>query len=473
MVFTKYKGTLLYSAFFVSVILTVISLVKYSIVFYFPIGTDSQAKGGLIEGLIVLIFIFSSIVTGVSACNLDRRRFLLINVSVFITVTLTIAVPELFLRTLIPPWPASHLHGVPADVGPQAWGRIQSLFPDAVKNNSWGQRDKERNVKKSSGSYRIAFVGDSFLEESSLSPISLLVDQKAGNSIEVVNLGISATHPLDYYYVIKEVALKLAVDEVITFIFAGNDFSSYPDQRSAYIQALMSPPPRSSLLGDILPGINFNLTRKDRFTYHAWLATNLHKHEQAKLADFQRITPRDLPRELSRFHHPKSHRKTCMKELEQKDLSEFYVNLTAPDMGLFRTYAFPLVICAPDNPAKTLSTQDIKDIKNTVGILKKIDNITRNSGVLHRVVLIPVGPDVDTRIQDQWQVLVDYRKKFQNTFSKVDLFVKSLRSESINLINLYPLFDQKGGNYLNFDGHWSTQGNEIVADYITDIIINR
>ena len=57
---------------------------------------------------------------------------------------------------------------------------------------------------------RIAFIGDSFLDEGIGASLSLVTEKLLDRAdVEVVNLGVSATSPDEYFYRAAHVALPL------------------------------------------------------------------------------------------------------------------------------------------------------------------------------------------------------------------------------------------------------------------------
>ncbi|MCA9072970.1 MAG: hypothetical protein KDA84_28800, partial [Planctomycetaceae bacterium] len=155
---------------------------------------------------------------------------------------------EWVLRFATPPWPVVGLHAVQVDVAQRAWAH-QDSGPVAL--NDWGQRDSERSITKPPGTFRIAMVGDSFLEESTTTPLSQAVEAELGRSdVEVLNLGISATEPDEYYYRVKNIALNLDIDHCVLCLFAGNDFID-PNRTLDTTAGIVAVYPRGSLFSSL------------------------------------------------------------------------------------------------------------------------------------------------------------------------------------------------------------------------------
>ena len=430
-----------------------------------PIWLPSSAVAALILGFLCGL-------TAMWSYRLDARRFCFSNLLVLGSVAMSLICIEGAARLSAPPWPASHLHGVDAQIGANAWGRVRSLHSLATENNSWGQRDLERTRHKAKGIHRIAFVGDSFLEESSLTPLSLLVEKQLPDGFEAINLGISAAFPIDYYYLIKNVALPLEADEVLTFIYMGNDFYPYPDERSALSRAFYSPAPHSSLLGAVLPGVNYWLTQRFKFTTNAWLDNDLHQSEQARLLELQQLDADQFVEALVGYA-PGEYKDRCRRELGAADLSAFRSHLSSPDLGLFRTHTFYPAVCTVYRDHGEISPEEQAHVVETFEIIRAIQDLCDEAGVAHSVVLIPQGPEVDGRVQEHWAGVADLGRKYEFIHTMADQLRVLLEAYAVDTIDLYTVLNRGYGDYLNFDGHWSPQGNERVAGYLAQTLNSR
>jgi hypothetical protein len=112
------------------------------------------------------------------------------------------------------------------------WCRGGNGLPVPGRINSQGWRDVERTIAKPKGCYRIAVLGDSFVEalqvESDRTFVALsekLLSSATGRCVEVMNFGRSGYSPAEELLVLREYALKFDLDTVVLFFFAGNDIS--------------------------------------------------------------------------------------------------------------------------------------------------------------------------------------------------------------------------------------------------------
>ena len=168
----------------------------------------------------------------------------------------TLAGLEVLASFVVPPWPARELR--PVDVT-----NLSSLdLQAAPQYNSWGENDRERSLQKPAGTaFRTIMVGDSFLEGVFVrKPVGARVEALLGaqghRDMEVVNLGVSASGPPQYYYRIRNVALSLQPDAVVLLFFSGNDFVS--DSLSwSNVPPPIAERPQPSWLGAVAPRLTW------------------------------------------------------------------------------------------------------------------------------------------------------------------------------------------------------------------------
>jgi lysophospholipase L1-like esterase len=119
------------------------------------------------------------------------------------------------------------------------------IFPDNSENrfrgkpfvsnfgftlNSKGFHDTEFQSEKLPGSIRIVAIGDSFVfgvvpyQYNFLTLLEDKMNRPGDRRVEILNMGISATSPREYFSVLVKEALPLKPDAAIICIFVGNDF---------------------------------------------------------------------------------------------------------------------------------------------------------------------------------------------------------------------------------------------------------
>ncbi len=408
------------------------------------------------------------VVTAVSGWRLARgshRNFVFGTVTFAIFFPLTVLMAEFAARMAVPPWPAIGLHGVtPGPMG--AWARA-SERAGATGVNNWGQRDVPRTLRPPPKIRRIAFIGDSFLEESSTIPVSLRVQQRLeGESVEVLNLGVSASGPEEYYHRLRRIALPLGTQHCVMFIFAGNDFVdaevSLPSARG--IAAVY---PRGSMLQSLgLLGINHLLTNRQRPVIQAWLTGgDLHEQEQARHASLARMSDDTMRQALAGAAGlPADRQRRLEQRLGQPAMKEFFQILREPDEGLFRSYYLVAALTAAGSPGKTQWAAN-----SEVAALHWVTlsaNLCRELGVDFTLVIIPEAFQVDSRMQKQWAPLADMRHLTKPTRDASRRLAERARAAKIDTLDLHTALPDQAGCYLNLDGHWSDQGVEIVSEVL-------
>ena len=468
----QYSESLIIIVYICSVVLSMGAAFYFSSLFFHYDLSETNPIHYLIALSILIFFCLFSFYTGRTLYKKGRDEFYTTTISIVLSITIPVGIAELVWSRSIPPWPAIELHGVDPEIGRNAWGRIQSLNPEATGNNSWGQRDNERTIDPPAGKTRIAFIGDSFLEESSVTPVSLLVESSLPPSFEIINLGVSATDPIDYYWRLKNVALKLGIKHAFVFIYMGNDLlENKPVDSRGITSSLFAPPPKSSLLGTLTPALNYHLAKKFKRSTNVWLAYNLHSREQAVLKQFREINFDKLPLILANSESLKGG-KECYGALSKLDLHNFYQMLTHPDMGLFRTYILIDAITNFCHPLEnTENRPPIKTGSYTLRMIKLMRELARKNGIGFSVVIVPQGFDVDDRMWSQWKILTDFRERYKYTLMASN-FKKSLLENNIHVVDLYPALKAIKGTYLNVDGHWSESGNEQAAKTLVPEIMN-
>lgn len=104
-----------------------------------------------------------------------------------------------------------------------------------VAINSHGYRDQERATVKPAGTYRIAVLGDSFVEARQVDLARtfcavlerlLNVDPRfAGLRVEVLNFGVAGYGTAQEWLTLKQDVLSFHPDQVVVAMFTGNDIS--------------------------------------------------------------------------------------------------------------------------------------------------------------------------------------------------------------------------------------------------------
>lgn len=119
-----------------------------------------------------------------------------------------------------------------------------TLRPDFVRNNlstnSQGYRNKEFTVKKPANTFRILFLGDSYVFSSGVADnkdtlpqyLENVLNVNSDKKIEVINAGFhDGFSPDSYYAFLKNEGIKLDPDMVITGVYLQNDIGDLKGTR--------------------------------------------------------------------------------------------------------------------------------------------------------------------------------------------------------------------------------------------------
>jgi hypothetical protein len=112
------------------------------------------------------------------------------------------------------------------------WYKCKDNHPVTGTINSYGCRDSEWSLLKPKAEYRIAVIGDSFVEglqvEEAFTFLNLLEDSLSkdlGLKVELMNFGRSGFTQTEELLILRESVIKFSPDMVLLFFFPGNDIS--------------------------------------------------------------------------------------------------------------------------------------------------------------------------------------------------------------------------------------------------------
>ncbi len=403
----------------------------------------------------------------------DRRKAVFhIFYGVFLVVV-TVAGVELFLAIFLPSWPNIGLHASKLDSAPHR------LAGEPLKIiNSWGQMDRERRIKKAAGTHRYLFIGDSFLEDIPGEQISSLVElklQEANNtkSIEIINLGVSATAPDEYYWRTRNIGIPLSPDHCVMFYFATNDLLF---RRSLGTRGgIAAPYPRSSVLSYLgLLRINHALTHKQRPFWRAWFGSRDLALFEKKIWDTIKKTPdEDLPAYLKTLLHGanKKHAERLEAHLKALQLGSFYKLLRNPPEGRFRSSYLRLALnffAAGEHEPSSVNIPKHEDM--TWSYIIRTSKICRSIGASFSLVLIPDGTEADPQFRSFNGKISDVRKNLRRLNTAAEHLMERARKNNISTLDLGKKLGGIPGNYLVADGHWSRAGAKNVATIVAEYL---
>ncbi len=369
----------------------------------------------------------------------------------------TLVLCNVAASVVIPAWPARGLHGVAPEAWAKAFSGVKRDGPD-VGFNSFGQRDRARETRPARAG-RVVLVGDSFLEEGGARPLNLAMeDHLGGKDLEVLNLGVSATAPDEYFYRTRNIALPLGATHVLMFIYAGNDFIEKRTLRS--FMGITATYPRDSLLSVLglqaLAHVSMNWRRP---LLGAWGSAGQELDAEHNLhADIVRSTPAQL---VERFtsHVEESRRPALRGRLEQPAAQVFFDMLKNPDAGNFRSYfIWPALEAAAGLSPPPVTGEDF-----TLLWVQRTGALCKASGVRFTAVLVPEAFSVDDRMVEQYAAVADLREWTRPKSEALQRLGKAATAQGLDVVDLFDVLHGTRGSYLNMDGHWSQTGVDLVA----------
>jgi hypothetical protein len=110
------------------------------------------------------------------------------------------------------------------------WDNKENDHPITGKYNSHGWRDKERTIKKLPNTYRVAILGDSYVEAMQVEldrTFLMLTEQQLNKDskfeVEMVNFGRSGFTQTEELFILENEAVIYSPDIVVLFFLPGND----------------------------------------------------------------------------------------------------------------------------------------------------------------------------------------------------------------------------------------------------------
>lgn len=346
-----------------------------------------------------------------------------------------------------------------------------------LPTNSWGMRDFERSVAKVSKIKRVVFVGDSFLEGGFAHyPLSLLIEKKLfseGVSTEMVNLGVSATDPKQYFYRIKNVGLALKPDLLVVLIYSGNDFMPNDEKFDTSWRTIFSDP--LSLLS-ALP----------RFQ---WVFNSIMANYKARKISIEPVEELDILFRASQNSYEEGVRALAGHAYkyynEKRGLSEAQLadilgrggksvwdasrgSATEPEImqgwiidNLFLWETSTGNIVRSSEEAQSMLPPN--DIEATVSWIKAISEIARNANVPVLFVQAPVAI-VDPASQKYWS---NWPRNNQFNYiadARHERLSRWFKEEKYDYIDLRSSLNGVPGTYRLTDQHWTDKGHDIVSN---------
>lgn len=396
-----------------------------------------------------------------------RRRWFWAVYAVLLAAV-TLACMEAAASFLVPSWPARDIRPIAVTSTP------------TITYNDWALRDRPRTFPWPPGvRFRSVLVGDSFLEGAFVhAPLSAFVEQRwtdAGHTgMEAINFGVSATGPPQYYYRIRDVALRLKPDVILLAVYAGNDFLAEP--YGHWIPPAIAELPVPSMLGAVAPRSTWFIVNRLGLSefgrankpiegefeqLNAWL----------ELPSAERLDK--LAGHMHRYYFPKLPEATIREILSRggerfwaafdkrrKD-PEFLAGWLLSGMIDWETGTWTM----PRDAAEADRLDGKRMVDETLSWLVAAHRLAAANGVRLIVALIPVGT-VDPDYVDFWRPWPKYFSTSLSADARHRTLAAALGRSSVPFIDLRDDLAGQRGTYRIADGHWTEHGTEIVADRV-------
>jgi hypothetical protein len=406
------------------------------------------------------------------------RRFIFWIVYGFLLLATALVGIEAVAWLVTPSWPGYLLR--PAPVGVDAVAQWSAGMPDiAFAINRWQMRDREHSVAKPADvAFRSVFVGDSFLEGGfTRAALPARVEGRivgAGHEdMETINLGVAGTSPIEYYYRIREVGLKIAPDAVVLSFYSGNDVVDEPFPGEHPPLPFVAELPRPSILASVAPHLAWQTVQALRLSGQAKngrYAPNEHEIITAALAKPRAEGLPILVELLHRYYFPQLPAATIEEILARggerfwdafkpRRFDREYLQGWILDGLISMETGTAKIPLTAEDAAASVSTSEIDD---TMSWLAATDRLVKAHGAKFLVAVAPVGT-MDPDFADFWKPWPRYYGYTLARAAYHDAMVAALAKSDIPFVDLAE--DLKGvrGTYRKTDMHWTEAGQEVVA----------
>jgi lysophospholipase L1-like esterase len=394
---------------------------------------------------------------------------------------------ELIAWLLAPTWPGYLLR--PAPVSTAAVAQWSGGMPDVTfAINNWQMRDRERSIAKPpTVGFRALLVGDSFLEggftRAALpARIEGRLVEAQHDDIEVVNLGVAGTGPIEYYYRIREVGLALSPDAVVLTFYSGNDTVSEPFPLSDAPRPFIAELPRPSILGSVAPHLAWHAVNALRLSGAARggkYAPNEHEIITQALGKPRAEGLPMIVRLMHDYYFPQADT-AVLNEVLARGGDRFWSEFVPRrfDREYLQGWILDGLISSeistqplPLTDAEAEAAVPVAEIDATMSWLLATNELLRARGVKFLVAVAPVG-DVDPDFAEFWQPWPRYYAFTRSRSAMHKAMVGALARAKLPFVDLRPTLEGVRGTYRKSDLHWTERGHEVVAERLAQALLS-
>jgi hypothetical protein len=391
----------------------------------------------------------------------------------------TLAGLELIAFILTPAWPAYELRPIAV---PTNLVRQVEVADGSHKTipfyNSWGMKDRERSFDRPPDiRFRTVFNGDSFLEGMfRLEPLSHVVERdwaRAGrHDMEAINLGISATNPIHYYYRISNVVVKLHPDAMLLMFYPGNDFTSQtysPDRSLPFVAER----PKPSVLGGVAPHLTWQIVNRLGLSEIAGGNTSA-PDEYNIMLDIMKKPRKDRVEPLAAYlrqYYLPNVSEAQIEEILSRNGGSFWEPFERKDETAEQLAGWiPASIIrfetgetkTPATAAEAERTIDPAEVESTLSWLIAAKKLAEANHIKLLIAVAPMG-SVDPSYVEFWKPWPRFYGWSVRQTVERGLLLDALQRRGISAIDLAQDLDGIRGTYRLTDGHWTARGTSVVA----------
>jgi hypothetical protein len=284
-------------------------------------------------------------------------------------------------------------------------------------------------------------------------------------SYELINLGVSATVPDEFFFRLKRIGLPLKPNHCVMMYSSGGNLIQEPSLLS--YSGISATYPRWSFLQILgLNSLDHVISNERRQVLRGWFKGGpLLKHELGLKEIFANtVDDQDTERTYLSFFPPEQQAqlKSVLYKSSAEVRSRFYKMLRHPDNAKFRSYYLDIAT----KVAMGLPVPNFISAEYSYKWVKAAFDLCRENGIKFTLVIIPEGFTVDSRMSDQYSAIADMKAYMKHKDEAVSRLVGLAVGTGMDVVDLRELLKNYPGAYLDMDGHWSQHGVDIVAEFL-------
>jgi hypothetical protein len=318
------------------------------------------------------------------------------------------------------------------------WFKKENDHPITIKFNNYGYRDEDWLLEKPKDTYRIAMIGDSFIEalqvELKHTFFTLTENQlnkNHSNSVELMNFGRSGSTQTEELLVLKNEVAQFSPDMVILFFFPGNDIKEVSRKTNI---AYLRPYYQISKNNDLFLENSFIKSR----TFKIKSFINMFKQHSALISL--------LAKRYNSYMQTKLQSKLNDKETDSgSDGLENY-----------------LTLCTATQDKTYLDNYKLNKI-----LIKTIAEYCKEKGI--KFMLITLDTQAYVKELEEEYILTD--PTFNPYFFEDDLkdLANSINIDYLGIQRIFRKYNEETGAILHWGnwGHWNYEGHTVVTLALT------